>query len=244
MNSPDIGEQALSKAAEIGLKSQLDKVENLDVELRANPLDLAQGKLESATIDGKGMVMKQELRAERLVLQTDNIAINSFKAAFGDIELTQTTNAESKIVLLEEDIQRAFNSKYIKNKLKDYEINLNNGESVIINARNVKFALPGNNRFSLTADVDIKNKITRKITFSARPCVNENGQKIILQDVEYQNYQEFSFELVEALLDITKEVLDLRNFELNQVSLQIQRLDISPGKMIVAARASIQDFPG
>ncbi len=46
MNSPDIGEQAISKAAEIAIDSQLDRVDDLDVDIKTNPLDLAQGKLE------------------------------------------------------------------------------------------------------------------------------------------------------------------------------------------------------
>lgn len=87
MNQPDLGEQAISKAAEVGIENQLDEVEDLQVDVRANPLDLVGGKLESVTIDGKGMVMQKELRAERLILQTDAIAINAVKAALGNIEL-------------------------------------------------------------------------------------------------------------------------------------------------------------
>ena len=33
MSSPDIGKQAISKAAEIGLKSQLDQADDLDVDV-------------------------------------------------------------------------------------------------------------------------------------------------------------------------------------------------------------------
>lgn len=35
-----LGEQALNKAAEIGISSQLDEVENLDVNLKTDPLNL------------------------------------------------------------------------------------------------------------------------------------------------------------------------------------------------------------
>ncbi len=36
-DSPDLGEQTLNKAAEIGLSSQLDEVENLDVDIKTDP---------------------------------------------------------------------------------------------------------------------------------------------------------------------------------------------------------------
>ncbi len=60
MNSPDIGEQAVSKAAEVGLETQLDESEDLDVNVRANPLDVAQGNVESVGVEGKGLVMQKE----------------------------------------------------------------------------------------------------------------------------------------------------------------------------------------
>lgn len=77
MNKPDLGEQAISKVAEVGIETQLDEVDNLDVDIRTNPLDLAGGKLESVIIDGKGMVMENDLRAERLIIDTDSIEIDS-----------------------------------------------------------------------------------------------------------------------------------------------------------------------
>jgi hypothetical protein len=243
VNEPNLGEQAISKAAEIGIETQLHKVEELDVDLRTNPLDLAQGKLESVTIDGKGMELKKDLRAERLVLQTDSIAVNSLKAAFGNIELQQSTNAEAKVVLLEEDLQRAFNSEYIKNKLKDRQVNLD-GEQLTVNAHNVKFAFPDDAKISLMADLNIlETGATKQINLSAKPNVNTQENKIVLEDVEYYSDDSANSTLAKALVDSTQEVLDLRNFELDEMTLQIERLNISNHKMTIAAKALIRNFP-
>ena len=84
----DLGEQALSKAAEVALSTQLDEVENLDVDIRTDPLKLVQGQLDSVKIEGEGLVMQKDLRAEELHIQTGNIGINPLSAAFGKIELT------------------------------------------------------------------------------------------------------------------------------------------------------------
>ena len=178
MNAPDIGEQAISKTAEVGLNSQLDEVDELDVDVRANPTDLARGKVESVTIDGEGIEMKKELRAEKLILQTDSIDLDPLKAAFGDIELTRTTDAEAKIVLKEEDLQRAFNCEYIKNKLKNQKVNLD-GKTVTVNTENVEFTLPGDDKISLTARLDIsESQQTKQIALLAKPTLNGNGNKI------------------------------------------------------------------
>jgi phage terminase small subunit len=243
VSEQNLGEQVVSKAAEIGIKSQLNEVEALDVDIQTNPLDLAQGKLESVSIDAKGMVIQNDLRAERLVLQTDNIALDSLKAAFGNIELEQSTNAEAKVVLLEEDIQRAFNSEYIKNKLKDRQINVN-GEQLTVNADNIKFAFPDDHKISLTADLNIaESGAKQQITLSAKPDVNSQENKIVLEDVEYSSENSQDSAMVEALLDSAQEVLDLRNFELEGISLHINRLSITNKKMTITASALISDFP-
>jgi hypothetical protein len=109
VNQPDIGEKAISKAAEVGLSTQLDEVEELDVDIRTNPVDLMQGKLQSVGIEGEGLVMKKDLRAEELNIQTNEVEINSVKAAFGNIELTHPIDAKARIVLTKTDIERAFN---------------------------------------------------------------------------------------------------------------------------------------
>ena len=239
----DLGEQAISKAAEVGIDSQLDEVEELDVDVEANPLDVAQGKVKSVTIDAKGMVMNKDLRTERLVLQTDSIDIDALKAAFGDIELEHSTDAEAKIVLKEEDLQRAFNSEYIKDKLKNQKVKID-GETVTVNAENVKFTLPGDEKISLSAEIDIaESSETKKIGVSAKPRVEENGNKIVLEDVEYPNGENTNPELTQTLLDSVSELLDLRNFELDEMSLQIKRLDVRQGKMTMTAHAEVREFP-
>jgi hypothetical protein len=112
----DLGEQALSKAAEVALTTQLDEVENLNVDIRTDPFKLVQGQLDSVKIEGEGLVMQKDLRAEELQVQTGNIAINPLSAAFGKIELTQPTEADAHVVLTEQDIQRAFNSEFMHDK--------------------------------------------------------------------------------------------------------------------------------
>lgn len=243
MNQPDIGEQAISKAAEIGMKSQLDEVEDLDVDIKANPLDLAQGKVESVTVDGQGMVMNEDLRADRLILHTDSIDLDPLKATFGNIELEKSTNAEAKLVLLEEDIQRAFNSAYIQDKLSNQQIELE-GEKLTVNARNVKFTLPDRDRLYLQADINItESGETKQISLSAKPTVNSKANKIVLENVEYEDNNDNNSTLAKALLDSTEEILDLSNFELEEISLQIKKIEIGQGKLTIAGSALVEDFP-
>ncbi|MCC5623953.1 DUF2993 domain-containing protein, partial [Nostoc sp. CHAB 5715] len=85
-DSPGLGEQALNKAAEIGLSSQLDEVKNLDVDIKTDPLKLVQGEVDAVTIEGEGLVMQKDLRMEELKMQMTSVAINPLSVAFGKIE--------------------------------------------------------------------------------------------------------------------------------------------------------------
>lgn len=64
MVSSNIGDWAISKAAKVGLVSQLDEAKNLDVDIRTNPLNIMQGEIDSVSVKGEGLVIKKELRAE------------------------------------------------------------------------------------------------------------------------------------------------------------------------------------
>ncbi len=114
-----LGEQALNKAAEIGLSSQLDEVEELDVDIKTDPFKLMQGQVDSVDIEGEGMVMQGDLRVEEMDMHLSGVSINPLSAAFGKIELTKPTQGSAHVVLIEADINRAFNSEFVRSKLQN-----------------------------------------------------------------------------------------------------------------------------
>lgn len=241
-NSSNLGEQALSKAAEVGLTSQLDAVERLDVKVKTDPLKAVQGELDSVAIEGEGMVMQQDLRVEEIDVQTGSIAINPLAAAFGKIELQRPTDASAYVVLTEQDINRAFNSQYLREKLQNLAVQVD-GKLVTINTQQVDFQLP-DGKVSINARIAPQETgETQQVSFSAVPEIDASGQQIQLKDIEYAEGKEVSPELTQALLDKTSELLDLRNFELEGMSLQLQGFDIESGKLTLNAVANVTRFP-
>ncbi len=239
----DLGEQALSKAAEVALTTQLDEVENLNVDIRTDPFKLVQGQLDSVKIEGEGLVMQKDLRAEELQVQTGNIAINPLSAAFGKIELTQPTEADAHVVLTEQDIQRAFNSEFMHDKLQNLDVNVD-GKPRKIDTRQVEFGLPGENKVALKAQILLKETgETKQVSFTAVPRMVAGGDRISLEDVQYADGEEVSPELTAALLKSAGELLDLRNFELEGMSLRLKGLDVQNGKLTLQAQAHVEKFP-
>ena len=243
MVSSNASEQAISKAAKLGLASQLDEAENLDVNVRTNPLDLMQGEIDSVSVKGDGLVMQKELRAEKLRIETSSISINSIKAAMGNIELSQPTDARMLVVLKDEDLQNAFNSEYIKDKLQNLEIEYE-GEKINVKIEQVKFVLLDDGKIGLNANVYLVERDSHeKISLTAIPEIDNDGNCINLSSVEYLQDAHCNLKVAKAIINSAEEILDLRNFELDTMSLRVRKLDVKLGKLTIEADAEVKDFP-
>lgn len=238
----DLGEQALSKVAEVGIKSQLDTVEDINVDIKTDPLKLVQGEVDSVSIEGKGMVMQKDLRMEEMNLQAKAIAINPWTAMLGNIELTRPTQATATVVLTEPDINRAFNSDYIRNKLQGVQITVN-GQPTHVNPQQIELKLPGDQKIALRAEVVLADTgESHVVAFTAVPRVSPDRQKVLLEQVEYSQGEGLSPELTEAMLAQAQDLLDLRNFELQGTRLQLSQLKAETGKLTLSGDAHIEEF--
>jgi LmeA-like phospholipid-binding len=174
-NSPNLGDRALSKVVEIGIASQLDIVEEIDVDLRTNPGNLMQGKVDSVEIFGKGLVVKQDLRMESIQINTDRDSIDPLRALLGNIELTQPTDAEARIVLTETDINRAFSSDYIRSKFQGLKMEMD-GQPVTIDIQQATLDLPGENKFVIAATFLMReSNEVKKFSATAIPQLHEGA---------------------------------------------------------------------
>ncbi|MDZ8236604.1 MAG: DUF2993 domain-containing protein [Nostoc sp. ChiQUE01a] len=242
-DNPGLGEQALNKAAEIGLSSQLDEVENLDVNIKTDPLKVVQGQVDAVTIEGEGLVMQKDLRMKELEMQMTSVAINPLSAAFGKIELTKPTEANTRVVLMEADINRAFNSEYVRSQLQNQKISVN-GQKTTIEPQHVDFRLPGDGKVALNASVKlVETGDNQQVAFSAVPSISANGKSVSLENVEYGESEEISPDLTKALIDQTSEILNLSNFDLEGMNLQVNQLKVEVGKLTLQAQAYVEQIP-
>ncbi len=239
----NLGEQAIDKVAEIAIASQLDESESLSVTVQTEPFQLAQGEVDAVTIEGQGLVMKQDLRMEELQVQVKDISVNPLSAMFGKIELNGPALGTARAVLKESDINRAFNSEYISGKLRELKVD-RDGKQVTVDVKSVECQLLSSGKIALNAEVSVRETgSTEKIYFTAKPQIDAGGWAVSLQDVEYPENPEFSPELTAALAAKAGEVLNLRNFELEGMSLRIQQLNVEAGVLTVQAEAKVEQFP-
>jgi hypothetical protein len=243
LENPGMGEQALNKAAEIGLSSQLDEVEKLDVNVKTDPLKVMQGQVDSVTIEGEGLVMQKDLRMEEMQMKVDSVAINPLSVAFGKIELTKPTTGNARVVLTEADINRAFNSEYVSYQLQSQKINVN-GKSTKITPQHIELSLLGEEKIALNAEILLaETSESKQVAFSAIPRVSDNGQSVSLESIDYSEREEISPELTKALIEQTSEILNLSNFDLKGMSLRVKQLIVEVGKLTLQAEAYVEQIP-
>ena len=241
-NSPDLGNQALSKVVEIGLTSQLDEIEEIDVDIRTNPGSFIQGKVDSVEISGKGLVVKQDLRIETIQIGTDEVSIDPLRAIFGNIELTHPTAAEARIVLNEADINRAFSCDYIQSKLRGLPLELD-GHPVTVDVQSATLDLPGDNKFAIAATFLMREQNeVKKFSATAIPQIHENGNQISLEILAAEG-QGLTLKLVMVIFEQLTALLDLRNFNIPGITLQLHQLEAQAGKLVIHAKTQIAQLP-
>ena len=238
-----LGEQAIDKVAEIAIASKLDESETLSVTVDTDPGQLAQGSVEAVAVEGKGLVMQQDLRVEDLQIHIKDIAVNPLTAMFGKIELNGPAFGTARAVLTESDLNRAFNSEYISRKLNNLKVTVD-GKLLTIDVQTMECQLLQTGKIAINAEVLVRETAsTEKIYFTAKPQLEAGGWAISLQDVEYPENKEFSPEFTAALADKAGEVLNLRNFELEGMSLRVQQLNVEAGLLTLQAEAKVEQFP-
>lgn len=235
---------ALSTAAEVGLKSQLDSAETIDVTVEAHAGQLVQGQLESVEIDGSGLVMKGDLRIEELHLETDAIAIDPLRAAFGKIELTRSTHASTEVVLTEDDMNKALASDYLRQKMQAVPLVVE-GQTKTAQVLDIAIRLLGEGKVFASALIQLSDEPdSRQVSFTTQPVVRPDGQGVVLRDIEYKNEPSLPPEMTRCLAEQAARLLNFSNFALDGMTLLVEELRIEQTAIRMAGAAQIDEFPG
>lgn len=241
-DNPDLGEQALSKVVELGLASQLDEVEDINVDIRTDPGKVMQGEVDSVAIDGKGMVMQQDLRMEEIRVKAGHVAINPLKAVFGELELTHPADATAQIVLTETDINRALRSDYLRDKLCGLTIDVD-GQTVTADIQRAEMHLPGDGTFVVDAAFLLRESgEVKQISATAKPHLEAQGQRIELEILSAQG-RGLTSSLANALLQELTQLLDLRNFDMPGMTLRLHKFEANKEQLILHAQTTLEQLP-
>ncbi len=245
-----IGQQVLKMAAEMGLSSQLEDAENIDIDIQGELLNILQGEADSVTLKGEGVVTPQDLRLEELELQTGNIAINLLSAALGKLELNQPTDASVRVVVTTADINRAMSSQFLGNLLQRLEIPVKN-QVMTIELQQAECNLPGEGKLALKAEIltHLADK-TQSAALKTQPAAlrvvlnsKAGGQCISLNQAEFFDGKDLPLDLTAALFMKISELLNQRHFQYEGISIYLRQLEVEKDKITLWVKAHIEQIP-
>jgi hypothetical protein len=236
-------EQAVSKAAEMQLSSQLDQAEKINVDVQTDLWKLIQGQADGVSFSGKGLVVQKDVRLEELVLQTDKIDINLFSAIFGEIELNKPVKSIARVVLKEADINRALTSNYIRSLMPTFDLNVD-GEIVSLKPQEIQIFLPGDGKIKCNGTVLIHEKgHTNELSFMAMVRPRTQTQPIMLESFTCTEANSISLEIVTALMQKIKELVNLPYIQFDGIALQIKNMEVQKESIKTWVEAYIKQIP-
>jgi ubiquinone biosynthesis protein UbiJ len=114
-------EQVVAQVLQLGLSSQVDSAEAVNVEVRTDLPQVVQGQVNALAVSGQGMVI-QDIRMQELEVQTDRISVNLLSALLGKLELDHPVNASARITFTEADLNQTINADQVVQMMRPLEL--------------------------------------------------------------------------------------------------------------------------
>ncbi len=237
-----IEENLLAQAAENTLSKQLDGAEKIDVDVQTDLLKIVQGQAEAVSFAGEGLEI-QEVRIQEIEIQTDNISINPFSAIFGQIELEQPVNTTARIVLKEADINHALTSDFVRSKIKHLNLTVD-GENISLQPEKLQLSLPGDRTIQIDGFVQINEPDhTAQVGFTAMFSPRTLDKPILMKSFKCTQGENISLDIVVALMNKIKELVNLPYLEFDDVWFRIINMEVQKGSLVLLIEAKMRQIP-
>lgn len=232
------GDRVVSKAVTAAISALFKQTEKLEAIVRAEPVaKLLQGSVDGFDFIGQGLLMYSGLRVESMEFYVQSVAID-FGAIFkGQVKLKQSTQANMRIVLTEDDLNDSFNTPFLIEKMQQLTFQ---GESLHFD--DVQLKVEDNGLLSLQSQVQVGQDTEPKaVSFTTRVEVQER-RSIQFVEVDYGD-NPVNLELSQALVNHLNNLLDLDKFALDGMQLRVDQLRLRNQKLTLYGIANITDFP-
>lgn len=246
----DFGERMLNTVASQSIRHLFTQSEAVDVVVRCNPSSkLLQGSIDTFRMTGRGLVIRRDFWVEEMSFETDAVSIDFSSVLSGKIRLRQPTQAVAQVVLTEDGINRAFTSDLVQIRLQNLDMpeltSLSGGEPVSFTDVNVQL-LP-ENQVQIFAKTELPNGSV-PISLIATLAV-ERRRRVLFQnpqfkaDVVPEPLQGVANALTMVFADVLNNMVDLDRFDLDGVTMRINRLETQGKNLIFSGYAQIERFP-
>ena len=246
----DWGENLLNTVASNTIRHLFTQSESVDVAVRCNPSSkLLQGSIDSFKMSGRGLVIRRDFRTEEMSFETDAVSLDFSSVLKGNITLKQPTQAIALVKLTEKDLNHSFKAELVRKRLENVSSpalsQLSGGEAVSFTDVNLEL-LP-HNRVKMFAQANLPNG-TIPVSLSSTLAVAKRRQ-IRFKEAQFEaegipeEKQSTSRLLSESLAEILNNMVDLDRFNLDGVTLRINRLETQGKNLLFSGYAQIERIP-
>ncbi|MGF1934661.1 MAG: DUF2993 domain-containing protein [Nostoc sp. ChiQUE02] len=236
-------EKFLSQEAERRISEKLDEAEQIEIDVQTDLLKIVQGQADGVSVAGQGLVIQKDIRVQEIRLQTDSIAINPLSALFGQIELNEPVNAIVRIILTEVDINRTLTSDFVHSRMQNFELNVD-GEIVSFEPQQIQVFLPGDGKIECRGKVLLKEMgNTRPLAYTAVLRPRTHSQPAMLESFNCTDGKGISIELVTALMQKAKELMNMPFFKWEDMAFSIKDIEVEIGSLTLMVEAKVKQIP-
>lgn len=252
-NSPgtDWGERMLNTVASQSIRHLFSKSESVEVSVRCYPSSkLLQGSIDSFKMSGRGLVIRKQFPVEEMSFETDAVSIDFGSIMSGKIALKQPTQAIAQVILSEAGINEAFTAELVQKRLQNISLDslseLSGSQPISFNE--VQVQLESGNRIRLFAKADLPDLGSVPLAMMMTLEV-ERRRRIAFKNPVFQadavpeSLRDVSQTLANALTELLNNMVDLDRFDLDGVTMRINRLETQGKKLLFSGYAQIEHFP-
>ncbi|MBN3873492.1 DUF2993 domain-containing protein [Nostoc sp. JL33] len=236
-------EKFLSQEAEKRISEKLDEVEQIEIDVQTDLLKIAQGQADGVSVAGQGLVIQEGIRVQEIKLQTESIAINPLSALFGQIEFNEPVNAIARIIVTEVDINHALTSDLIRGQMQKLELDVD-GEIVSFEPQKIQVFLPGDGKIECRGRILLKEMgNTRLFAYTAMLRPRTSSQPAMLESFNCTEGDGISIELVTALMQKAKELMNLPYFKWEDMAFSIKDIKVEIGSLTLLVETQVKQIP-
>jgi LmeA-like phospholipid-binding len=249
--STDWGERMLNTVASQSIRHLFSESESVEVSVRCYPSSkLLQGSIDNFKMSGRGLVIRRQFPVAEMSFETDAVSVDFSSILSGQIRLKQPTQAIAQVTLTEAGINQAFQAELVRKRLVNISLDslnhLSGGQPVSFSE--VSIQLENNNQIRILAKADLPNYGIIPISMTMTLSI-ERRRRLSFKNPQFEpdavpeNLREIAQNLAFTLAELLDNMVDLDRFDLDGVTLRLNRLEIQDKKLLFTGYAQIDRFP-
>jgi len=247
----DWGAQLLDTVASQSIARLFSESESVNVQIRCNPPSkLLQGAIDSFKMEGRQLVIRRQFPVVEMSFETDAVAIDFSSVLAGQLKLKQPTQALARVVLSQTGLTQAFESDLVKCRLENLDLPNLPGEwaQSLVSFTQIQMELQPKAGVTISAIAqgigcpDLPLRFTTQVCVKRRRKIEFESPQFHLEQVP-EALREETQALAQAFLGLLNDMVDLDRFDLDGITMRLNRLETEGQNLIFAGYAQVDHFP-